>query len=85
MREIQPPGIRLRCPSESAGDALLVIAGVCSNPNCNQIFLMAFDLALDLELNSSIEMLLTRDGSRVGPGSGLTFIREIGLNRWHTS
>ena len=37
-----------------AGDASLVGAGVGSNPTRNQIFLITFDLALDLgELDSS--------------------------------
>ena len=38
--------------------------------------------------NSVYQRMRTRDGSRVGffgSGSGLTFIREIGLNRGHTS
>ena len=34
-----------------AGDTSLVGAGVGSNPSRNQIFLITFDLALDLEQN----------------------------------
>ena len=37
-----------------AGDTSLVGAGVGLNPTCNQIFLITFDLAIDLgELDSS--------------------------------
>ena len=45
--------VKTRC-NHWAGDMSLVGAGVGSNSTCNQIFLITFDLALDLgELDSS--------------------------------